>query len=213
MDMASALTRLEDFRTGGITARINALALALADACGDDCERRLQAIGAQNEMLHAALVVKQASAQIDTILHALGMALALPRILAADERVLHLSLGAGTNDGRFDLETDRRIAEFKFIQWRGQDAQRHIGLFKDFYDLAEEDTVKARYLYVLNRPRVVGFLSGRSKISRLLSKAAFEERFTKRFGDRYANVGEYFKDRKDRVEITDLADVLEHFKD
>lgn len=107
MDMAAALTMLDDFREGGVTSRINALALTLADACGEDCERRLQAIGAQSDMLHAALVVKQASAQIDTILHALGMALALPRILEADERVLHLSLGAGTSDGRFDLETDR----------------------------------------------------------------------------------------------------------
>lgn len=212
MDMATALTRLEAFRAGGTTSRINALAVALADACGEDCERRLQAIGAQDDMLHAALVVKQASSQIDTILHALGMALALPRILGADERVLHLSLGAGTNDGRFDLETDRRIAEFKFIQWRGRDAQRQIGLFKDFYDLAEFDTAKARYLYVLNKPRVVGFLSGRSKIGRLLSKASFEERFTKRFGDRYMNVGQYFNDRQERVTIVNLAEVLDHFK-
>lgn len=59
---------------------------------------------------------------------------------------------------------------------------------------------------------MIGFLSGGSNISRVLSKATFEERFTKRFGDRYANVGEYFKDRKERVTIVDLAEVLEHFK-
>lgn len=122
MDIAAALQTLQDFRTAGVAKRVNVLSNALTNACGGDCEQRLFEAGARRDVLRAALAVKQASAQIDTILHAVGIALALPHILSPDERVLHLSLGAGTSDGRFDLETDRRIAEFKFIQWRGRDA-------------------------------------------------------------------------------------------
>jgi len=211
MDIAVALLKLQDFRTAGVAKRVNSLAAALTDSCGADCEQRLLDAGTQSDILRAALAIKRASAEIDTILHAVGIALALPRILSTDERVQRLSLGAGTSNGRFDLETNYRIAEFKFIQWRGRDAQRQIGLFKDFYDLAEAETPKARYLYVLNKPRVLAFLSGKRKLSALFSKAALEQRFTSRFGERYVRVGEYFGDRQHHVTIEDLSTIFDEF--
>jgi hypothetical protein len=41
-----------------------------------------------------------------------------PHVLEDDEHVEHLSLGAGNTRCPFDLETDRRVAEFKFVNWR-----------------------------------------------------------------------------------------------
>lgn len=43
----------------------------------------------------------------------------LPHILEPDERVESVSLGAGNTGRDFDLETNVRVAEFKFIHWRG----------------------------------------------------------------------------------------------
>lgn len=88
---------------------------------------------------------------------------------------------------------------------------RQIVLFKDFYDLAEADTDKARYLYVLNKPRVLAFFRGKRKLSALFSRAALEARFTDRFGERYTRVGEYFTDREGRVAIEDLGVILDDF--
>ncbi|WP_283814259.1 hypothetical protein [Bradyrhizobium aeschynomenes] len=43
--------------------------------------------------------------------------LCLPHILEEGEIVDYVSLGAGNTGRPFDLETNRRIAEFKFIHW------------------------------------------------------------------------------------------------
>ena len=60
-----------------------------------------------------------------------------------------MSLGAGNTGRAFDLETNKRIAEFKFIRWQGgPEAIRQNALFKDFYFMAEHAGVKRKYLYV-----------------------------------------------------------------
>ena len=62
----------------------------------------------------------------------------------------YVSLGAGNTGRAFDLETNQRIAEFKFIHWQGgPESIRQNSLFKDFYEMAEYDTRKQKFLYVL----------------------------------------------------------------
>ena len=62
----------------------------------------------------------------------------LPHTLEARGAVEYVSLGAGNTGREFDLETNRRIAEFKFIHWRGgAESIRQNQLFKDFYLVAE----------------------------------------------------------------------------
>jgi hypothetical protein len=62
------------------------------------------------------------------------------------ERVEYLSLGAGNTGKAFDLETDLRVCEFKFINWQGgAEAIRQNALFKDLYLLAEASTAKRKY--------------------------------------------------------------------
>ena len=103
------------------------------------------------------------------MIHAIGILLCLPHILEPDERVQYLSLGAGNTGKAFDLETDRRVAEFKFIHWRGADAVRQNGLFKDFYLLAEDPTTKQKLLYVLEEERPRSFLNGRRSLNSIMS--------------------------------------------
>ena len=61
----------------------------------------------------AALLVKRSAGQINVIVHAVGILVALPKILEPGELVQSLSLGAGNTGRAHDLETDRRIDEFR----------------------------------------------------------------------------------------------------
>ena len=56
---------------------------------------------------------KRSAGQINVIVHAVGILVALPKILEPGELVQSLSLGAGNTGRAHDLETDRRIDEFR----------------------------------------------------------------------------------------------------
>ena len=102
------------------------------------------------ELMRSALEVKRAAGQIDEVVHAVGTLLALPDILEQNELVESLSLGAGNTGRLSDLETNKRVGEFTFIDWKGgPESVRKQKLFKDFYCLAESETTKDRYTYVL----------------------------------------------------------------
>jgi hypothetical protein len=71
------------------------------------------------------------------------------------------------------LETDRRVAEFKFIHWRGgADAIRQNSLFKDYYLLAEHPTKKRKELFVLDTTHPLKFLRGGRALRSVLSKTS-----------------------------------------
>ena len=131
-------------------------------------------------------------------------------MLDCDERVQYVSLGAGNTGRRFDLETDRRIAEFKFIAWRGgAEVIRQNSVFKDFFYLAEEPGEKRRYLYVLDAKHPLKFLrSGRSLGSVFSRQPKVAEEFYAKYGSQFERVGEYYDVQRDRVEIVDVATML-----
>ena len=85
----------------------------------------------------AAKTIKAASAQIDEIVHASGIMLAQSVWLQENEEVQYLSLGAGNHKGRFDLETTKRIAEFKYGSWNENSANdiRRRGYFSNYVSL------------------------------------------------------------------------------
>ncbi len=64
----------------------------------------------------------------------------LPKILKPGEIVEYVSLGAGNTGRQFDLETNRRVAELKFIRWRGADSIREGAL----HDEAEVQSLKTQ---------------------------------------------------------------------
>jgi hypothetical protein len=126
-----------------------------------------QMVGAQidSTLLNAAFIVKHAAAQIDVVLHALGMLVLLPSILEEDETVESLSLGAGSSETkRFDLETNRRVAEFTFIEWQGNDNTRLQKIFKDFFRLAEFETAKLKELWLTDDTFVLKYLRSRTSV-------------------------------------------------
>ncbi len=132
----------------------------------------------------------------------------------ADEVVEYVSLGAGNTGKAFDLETNKRVAEFKFITWRGgADTIRQNGLFVDLFNLASSDTTKRRELYVLGKREPDRFLNGRRAIPSVLTKhATVKERFDLRHAaDGYLTVRQYWESVRDQVEIIDLRDKVPVF--
>jgi hypothetical protein len=125
----------------------------------------LHAISIDQNLVGAARTIKHAAAQIDVVLHALGILLLIPSILEGHEAVESLSLGAGSSEAkRFDLETNLRVAEFTFIDWRGNDNTRLQKVFKDFYRLAEFTTNKLKELWVTDDSYVLKYFRSGSSV-------------------------------------------------
>jgi hypothetical protein len=149
-----------------------------------------------------ALLFKSLVGQVNTVIHAMGILVSLPYVLDEDERVEHLSLGAGTKrrstgseDRLHDLETDRKVAEFKFITWRaGAELVRQNGVFADLYKLARAERPErfSRVLYVVGKKEPLAFLQGNRKLSSVRGNtrsAAFRYLDSQGFG----TVGQYFE--------------------
>src|SRR5262249_35418951 len=149
-----------------------------------DCQRDVELFEIDDVLLRSALHLKLASAEINVIVHAVGILLSLPHILDPDERVQYLSLGAGNTGRPFDLETDKRIAEFKFIDWKGgSETIRQNSLFKDFYELVEFETTKKRFLYVVGLEHPMKFFNGGRACESVMSR---NKRLWARYCERYS---------------------------
>ncbi len=166
-------------------------------------------------LLDSAFILKEVAGQINVIVHAVGILIALPHILREGEVIQSLSLGAGNTGKAFDLETDWRVAEFKFIQWRGgPESIRQNSIFKDFYGLAEAETSKERFLYVVDLTHPLKFFtSGRALSSVMSRNNKLWTDFQKRYGSRFSKVCEYYEYRQSHVQIVDILKVVPEMVD
>jgi len=152
---------LSRFAGSDLTQTLGWIESRVRGITGDDCAALLQEAGAEREVFAAAAEMKRLAGQIDVTIHALGILLCLPHILEPGERVKYVSLGAGNTGRHFDLETNLRVAEFKFIRWRGgAESIRQNSIFKDFVLLAESSTTKRKHLYLLGTHHALKFLRG-----------------------------------------------------
>src|ERR1700730_8517753 len=143
MDFHQIAAVLQRFSGVDLTATLAKLEAAVKGLTADDCTRVLSSSGVDREVLTAAAAMKRLAGQINVSIHATGILLCLPHILEPGEMVGYVSLGAGNTGRDFDLETNYRIAEFKFIRWRGgAESIRQNQLFKDFYLLSESASTK-----------------------------------------------------------------------
>jgi hypothetical protein len=210
-DIADAIMAVRAIGVGPqLTRRIADLEDRFAGAGPTESRRLLEREAVAERSLRGALTLKRLAGQIDVIVHAVGILTALPYILAADEVVERLSLGAGTGGKPQDLETNQQIAEFKFIQWKPTgNAVRENSLFVDYFRLATADTRKRRTLYVIGADVPARFLRGRRALTSVLSQnAAAAARFRALHGDRFATVKDYVASVGDEVTIVDLTEVV-----
>lgn len=163
------------------------------------------------ELLVSALTVRESLGRINDLIHACGILLVLPHILGEGERItVRPSLGAGNDPGRpYDLETDRRIAEFKLARWRGADAMRKRQTFKDLVMLAADTSGRRAELFVIG-PEPGRFLTTSSSTAAwALDRSPGALRtFTSAFGAPSMPVSRFTATHAAHVRITDLRDLL-----
>lgn len=210
-DLPSALGVLTRFLAAApLTSAISDLEYALEGCNQAELEVVLGARGLSPELLTAGLLVRREFGRINDLIHATAIVLSLPHLLAPGETLRRPSLAAGNDPSRpFDIETDRRVAEFKFSRWDGNDAMRKRHVFKDLVHLAAEESGRAAELYVLGARPVRFLRTTRSSVSWALdrfptTRALFEQRF----GSLDQPIPEFVSGEGARVAIIDLEQRL-----
>ncbi|HVS35728.1 MAG TPA: hypothetical protein VMS17_09105 [Gemmataceae bacterium] len=208
--LAEAVQVLEQFTKGNLRGKIASIEQILRLSGQADCRDYLARSAITSDLFTAALLLKQAAGQINEVIHAVAILLLLPNLLQEGEKVEYLSLAAGNTGKPFDLETSHRIAEFKFIQWRGgsQDARRQDNLFQDFFNVAEHQTTKLKCLYVWGTTIPLTFLNGRRSIESVCRNRRLWDRFRATYGERFRVVADYYSFRRDEVSIRDVGPLL-----
>jgi hypothetical protein len=164
MNLIDAAAALERFGGADLTRTLANVEASVQGMSPQHCARALGTFGINNELLVAAAMMKRVAGQVNVLIHAVGILACLPHILEEDEKVQYVSLGAGNTGRSFDLETTHRVAEFKFIRWRGgPEAIRQNQLFKDFFLLARHQSCKRKHLYVLGTEYALRFFNGPSR--------------------------------------------------
>jgi hypothetical protein len=207
IDLAHVSAVLECFTRSDLGGTLSNIESAVKGVTAASCAKTLSSAGVTSEVLSAAASLKRIAGQVNVAIHATGILLCLPHILEAEETVEYVSLGAGNTGKEFDLETNRRIAEFKFIHWRGgPESIRQNQLFKDFYLLAESKNAKRKYLYVLGTETPLRFLNGGRALSSVLSlNLKLRDDLEKRHGSKFRRVCDYYLAHRHLVEIEDVS--------
>lgn len=141
--------------------------------------------GVSPAVLEAGLLVRERLGRVNDVIHAVAIALCLPILLEPGEVMTRPSLAAGNDPSRpFDVETDRRIAEFKLSEWDGHDAMRKRQLVKDLVQLAADDSGRRPELYVLGDRPLRFLIETNSSIGWALDRfPAVQRTFASRFPD------------------------------
>lgn len=199
-----ALALVKKFKGDGLAETIASLESRLKGADLDATRVLRSEVFGSADLFSAAVTVKLAAAQIDNILHAVGVLQMLSQILLPNEKIVSASLASA--GGRADLLTNRRVAEFKFIHWKeGRNSLRNMSTLEDFIRLAERPKApKRRELYLLGPDHFLRFAKGRSSLRSVFRKnRALVDRL-EAIDPRWKTVGDYFASRSSRVSILDL---------
>ena len=202
-----SLKALNNFNTQNLTRRIAHIENLADGITLETCQEFLADLSASHDAILAAKQLKVLAGQINVSIHALGILRCLPHILDSGEVVESMSLGAGNTGKSFDLETSKRVAEFKFINWKGSaEAIRQNGIFKDFYGLAEAETVKSKHLYLLGVEHAMKFFKGGRSLKSVLSKnRKIADDFDLKYGRNIRIVRDYFDLKSQDVSVEDVS--------
>jgi hypothetical protein len=207
MSVDQAIKAINIFQGDSLTQSLSGIessviGLSLIELQSFCCNR-----GIDNAFLASALSIKKVAGQINVIIHAAGILHSLLGILEPGEVVESVSLGAGNTGRKFDLETNLRVAEYKFIDWQGgPESIRQNGIFKDFFELAEHETTKKKYLYVVGTDFPLRFFRGGRALTSVLSRQpAILARISAKYGANIVRVCDYYALKKDEVQIYDIS--------
>lgn len=192
--------------------RIREMEQGVAGKIRDEAVNSALRWGVDDDLVRGARLAKRLSAQVDVVLHAVGILRSLPFVLEPHEWVENVSLGAGNTGRDFDLETDKQVAEFKFITWLGgPESVRQDNLLIDLFHLASARTEKRRVMYLTGAEIPLRFLRGSTRKTRacLGRRSDVRKRFEEHHDPaEFVHVHEYWKAIEHDVEIVDLAEVV-----
>lgn len=205
--LQNAVELIDVFFKGNQRTAISSIERSVIGVEGGGIQEFISSRDINSDLLRAAADIKRAASQINVTIHALGILRALPYILQVDEKVEDVSLGAGNTGHAFDLTTTNRIAEFKFINWRGgAEAIRQNGIFKDFFNLESFKTEKKKCLYLLGVEHALKFFNGKRSLRSVLEKdEATRTRFLAKHGESFSLVRDYYHEHAESVQIIDLS--------
>jgi hypothetical protein len=202
----AAVSALMSFLELPLTQTVASLEQELAGKQREDVAAILNEHRLDGDLLKAALLARDRLGRINDVIHSAAIALALPDLLEPGETLKRPSLAAGNDPTRpFDLETDRRIAEFKLARWRGADAMRKRHVFKDLVELAAEQSSRSKHLFVLG-PEPIRFLrTTKSPASWGLDRfPSVRKRFSTLFGSLDAPISDFVAGPGAAVELVDV---------
>lgn len=174
-DALDAFRRLDGFMAANqLTSTLAGLESRLVGLDATGVRRLVDTSGFDENLVDSALVVRERVGMVDTLIHAAVIAQVLPMIMEEGETVTKRpSLGAGNDSLRvFDVETDRRVAEFKLSSWKGGDGMRQRSLFADVVGLSLDATGRRREVYVVGELPVRFLTTSHRNAVRTLSKSA-----------------------------------------
>ena len=210
INITEAVNSVQKFIRDSLTSRISEIESVLQNKNKSEVVHFLDTEIINSQIISSAFSLKSIIGQINVVIHSVGILLSLPKILKEDEKIEYLSLGAGNTGRDFDLETNFRIAEFKFINWKGgAESIRQNSLFKDFYLLAESNNNKQKELYVIGKDIPLQFFNGNRSIESVLSrnnKLFFE--FKNKYQEQFLVVKDYYNFKKDDVQLINLSDII-----
>jgi hypothetical protein len=210
-DLRSALDVLIGFLGDeALTQRIARLEHDLVDIRVADIPQLLVMSRVDLRLLQSAFLARQHLGRLNDLIHATAITLALPHLLEPDEKLLRPSLASGNDPTRpFDIETDRRVAEFKLSRWQGTDAGRKRQVFKDLVNLASDESGRRAELYVLGERPIRFLRRSKSTAGWALDRSPRERKvFEEKFGDLGLPVAAFTKGEGNRVLLVDLEEAL-----
>lgn len=211
-DSAAAFAMLVGFLSSGLTERISQTEAALDGADRAAASAIVERFGMTEDLLASALLVRQQAGRLNDVVHAATIVQLLPTLLEVGECVrVRPSLAAGNDPSRpFDLETDRRIAEFKLSFWKGADAMRMRGVFADLVHLAMDQSGRRAQLFVVGARPIHFLRTGSSTAEWALGRSSprLRERFAEQFGDPLIAVRDFTNGPASHVELIDLTRLM-----
>lgn len=210
-DLVGAIEELGLFLDGApLTTTIAQLEQALDGSSRDDLAPLLEAAGVSPQLLRAAVLVRSRVGRINDVIHAAAIALVLPEVLESGEVLKRPSLGAGNDPSRpFDLETDRRVAEFKLAGWKGSDAARKRQTFKDLVHLAAEGSDRKAQLYISGQSPVHFLQSSKATAAWGLDRfPVTRQLFEDHFGSLEISISDFTNGPGAHVELIDIEALL-----
>ena len=200
-------------RSAPFTRSINQLEHDLENVDRFTAGQVTSAAGLSDQLLSAALIVRRDVGRVSDVIHATVISLALPLILEDGEYLDNRpSLGPGNDPSRpFDLQTNKRVAEFKVSVWSGGDMMRKRGLTADLVHLAMDDSGKRAELWAVGEGPLDFIRTCKSATNSLLARASRHQR--EKFDDVYGDdaslpLGRFYQKHASEVKLCNLATVL-----